>query len=85
MTNFLKNLDPKSRRICKANLSKLGENPYPGEGRGDKERIVYGRKEAHRLHVGRSYTAFYRIYEEECVVKVIEMLPIREAHRKYGG
>lgn len=81
---FLRGLDAKSRRICKENLRKLGENPYPGRGKGDKEKIMYGGREAYRLHIGRTYTAFYRIYESEDIVRVLEILPIGEAHKKYG-
>lgn len=84
VADFLNNLDDKSRRICKTNLRKLEEDPYPGKGKGDKEKITYARKEAFRLHIGRTYTAFYKIYEEENTVKVLEILPIDIAHKRYG-
>lgn len=84
VVDFLDNLDSKSRRICKTNLRKLEENPYPGKGSGDKEKITYAGEEAFRLHIGRTYTAFYKIYEEEGTVRVLEVLPIDVAHKKYG-
>jgi hypothetical protein len=58
--------------------------PYPGK-RGDKERFcLRGGYILYRLHIGRSWTAFYRIYEKENVVKVLEVMPIEQAHKKYG-
>ncbi len=81
---FLNSLDKKSSRICGNNLEKLKENPYPGKGKGDKEKILVEGEEIYRLHIGRSYTAFYIILEEEKIVRVIEILPIDKAHKKYG-
>ena len=81
---FLYFLDDKSRRICMKNLTKLEENPYPGKGSGDKERIVVKGEEVYRLHIGRTYTAFYIIDEKQKIVKIIEILPIDKAHKKYG-
>ena len=76
--------DEKSRRIIRENLDGLSKDPYPGK-RGDKEKfclrdgyILY------RLHIGRSGTAFYRVYDTEKVVKVLEVITIEQAHKKYG-
>lgn len=76
--------DEKSRRIIKEKLDVLKEDPYPGK-RGDKEKfclrdgyILY------RLHIGRSWTAFYRVYDTEKVVKVLDVMTIEQAHKKYG-
>ncbi len=80
---FLFILDPKSKRICIKNIEKLS-NPYPGRGSGDKEKIIVGGKERYRLHIGRSYTAFYMILEKKKLVRVVEVLPIDKAHKKYG-
>ncbi len=80
---FLSSLDEKSKRICKDNLAKLSQ-PYPGRGPGDKERLVVAGEEVYRLHIGRSYTAFYIIIEEQKLVRVIELLSIKDAHKKYG-
>ena len=81
---FLSYIDNKSRRICKKNLEKLGENPYPGKGSGDKEKIIVKGKERYRLHIGRTFTAFYMIDEKQKIVRVVEILPIDKAHKKYG-
>ncbi len=76
--------DEKSRRIIRENLDGLSKDPYPGK-RGDKEKfclrdgyILY------RLHIGRSWTAFYRVYDTENVVKVLDVMTIEQAHKKYG-
>jgi mRNA interferase RelE/StbE len=81
--NFLLSLDKKSKSICKKNLQKL-TNPYPGRGIGDKERIVIAGKDRYRIHISRTYTAFYVIDEKEKVVRVVEILTIESAHKKYG-
>lgn len=84
VSDFLKALDDKSRRICAANLKKLADGPYPGRGPGDKERLVVRGEEVFRMHISRSYTAFYVVVEKERVVRVFELLPIDQAHKKYG-
>lgn len=81
---FLKSLDEKSLRICKNNLSKLENNPYPGYGKGDKEKIVVQGEEIYRIHIGRTFTAFYVVLKDRKLVRIIEILPIDEAHKKYG-
>ncbi|MFH1650471.1 MAG: type II toxin-antitoxin system RelE/ParE family toxin [Candidatus Woesearchaeota archaeon] len=82
-TAFLTALDKKSKAICKKNLQKLSA-PYPGRGSGDKERLVIDGKDRYRLHIGRTYTAFYVIDEEEKLVRVVEIMGIEAAHKKYG-
>ena len=81
---FVGYLDDKSRRICKDNLKKLEDSPYPGQGIGDKEKIPVSGEEVYRLHISRTFTAFYHIIEEKKQVHVVEILPIDEAHKKYG-
>lgn len=81
---FLQALDDKSRRICAGNLKKLAQGPYPGRGAGDKERLVVRGEEVFRMHISRSYTAFYVVIERDKIVRVFEMLPIDQAHKKYG-
>jgi len=82
---FVEALDEKSERICKQNLEKLAENPYPGTGRGDKERLVVDGEPIFRLHIGRTFTAFYDIDEAVDAVRVLEILPIDDAHKRYGS
>jgi len=80
---FLQLLDKKSRGICKKNLGKLSQ-PYPGRGPGDKEKLAVAGEEVYRLHIGRTYTAFYIIDERAKLVRVLEILSIEAAHKKYG-
>jgi mRNA-degrading endonuclease RelE of RelBE toxin-antitoxin system len=80
---FIAARDEKTKRILKDNLSKL-EQPYPGRGKGDKEQITWRGMSVYRLHIGRSWTAFYEIEDDENAVKVREVLPIDEAHDEYG-
>ncbi len=80
---FLEALDKKSKRICKDNLMKL-KSPYPIRGIGDKERLPFRGKKVYRLHISHTWTAFYLIKEEEKEVWVEQILPIDEAHKKYG-
>lgn len=80
VNEFFEQLDEKSERIVRDNLAKLTE-PHPGRGKGDKERLT---EKDYRLHIGRTWTAFYRIDESADVVRVMEVLPIAEAHKKYG-
>lgn len=83
-TFLAEDLDEKSERICRENLGYLTETPYPGQGRGDKERLPIDGEQRYRIHVGRTWTAFYSILEAESEVRVTELLPIDEAHKRYG-
>jgi mRNA-degrading endonuclease RelE of RelBE toxin-antitoxin system len=79
-------LDDKSTRIVKDNLGKLTDDPYPrpGSGSGDKEKLVVEGEEMYRLHIGRTHTAFYTILEDTEEVRVVDIMPIDEAHDRYG-
>lgn len=77
-------LDDKSARIVKDNLRKLADNPYPGSGKGDKEKLVVDGEEMYRLHIGRTHTAFYLILDDAQEVRVVDIMPIDEAHKRYG-
>ncbi|MFW6317865.1 MAG: type II toxin-antitoxin system RelE family toxin [Halorubrum sp.] len=82
---FLDVADEKTRRICTENLEYLAENPYPGRGRGDKEKLpIDGRRDRYRIHISRSYTAIYTVLEDQNEVRVLEIVPIDEAHKRYG-
>ena len=83
VVEFLRVVNQKSKSICIKNLHKLA-SPYPGRGIGDKEKIVVAGEELYRLHIGRTYTAFYIIDEKKKIVRVIEILSIEAAHKKYG-
>lgn len=77
-------LDEKSSSIVIGNLKKLKEDPYPGRGLGDKEKLPIKGKMRYRMHIGRTWTVFYSILETEKEVRVSELLPIDEAHKRYG-
>ncbi|MFQ5975986.1 MAG: type II toxin-antitoxin system RelE/ParE family toxin [Candidatus Hydrothermarchaeales archaeon] len=82
--HYVNNLPEKSQRIVKENLKKLGESPYPGTGRGDKEKLVFKGEILYRMHIGRTFTAFYKIYDKENVVKIFKVMTIDSAHKDYG-
>jgi mRNA-degrading endonuclease RelE of RelBE toxin-antitoxin system len=83
---YFTQLDEKSQRILRDNLKKLESDPYPrpGSGSGDREKLVVDGEEIYRLHIGRTHTALYDILEAKEQVRVIEILPIDEAHDRYG-
>lgn len=82
---FLEAADEKTERICKEKLGYLSENPYPGRGRGDKEKLpIDGRRDRYRIHISRTYTGIYTVLENEKEVRVLEIVPIDEAHKRYG-
>lgn len=81
---FFQYLDEKSARIIKNHLKKLEEHPYPGKGTGDKEQLPVKGKLRYRMHIGRTWTVFYSILEEKKQVRISEILPIDEAHKRYG-
>lgn len=79
-------LDEKSQRIVKDNLQKLADDPYPrpGSGSGDKEKLTVDGEQVYRLHIGRTHTAFYDILDDKEQVRVVEILDIDDAHKRYG-
>ena len=84
--DYYASLDEKSQRIVRENLEKLEADPYPrpGAGSGDREQVTVDGEEIYRLHVGRTHTAFYDVLEDEGEVRVVQLLPIDEAHDRYG-
>ena len=82
---FLAVADEKTERICTENLGYLATNPYPGRGRGDKEKLpIDSHRDRYRLHIGRTYTALYTVLEDAREVRVLEIVPIDDAHKRYG-
>ena len=82
---FLDVADEKTERVCKEKLAYLTESPYPGRGRGDKEKLpIDGRRDRYRMHISRTYTAIYTVLKNEKEVRVLEIVPIDEAHKRYG-
>jgi mRNA interferase RelE/StbE len=81
--DFVKALPPKSQRIVIEKCKTLAEDPFPGQG--DKEIIRRkDHKDIYRLHISRSYTAFYKVYNDEKTVKILEITTIEQAHKMYG-
>ena len=81
---FIGTVPEKSRRIIKSALKGLEENPFPGSG-GDKEKLVLsGGSEIYRLHIARTFTAFYSVDKGNRIIKVHDILTIEQAHKKYG-
>lgn len=83
---YLAKLNEKSRRIVRENLLQLRDEPYPrpGAGSGDREKIPFEGEELYRMHIGRTHTAIYDVIESKDVVEVYRLLPIDEAHKRYG-
>ena len=79
---YVDSLTEKSRRLVKKKLEMLKDNPHPG--RADKKKLQLPNYDLFRMHVSRSYTIFYRIYEEEKTVKILDIMTIEEAHKMYG-
>ena len=81
--NFINSLPQKSQRIVIEKCKALAEDPFPGQG--DREMIQRSdHKEIYRLHISRSYTAFYKIYKDEKIVKILDVMTIERAHKVYG-
>jgi len=84
-SEYVSVLDEKSTRIVKENLRKLADDPYPRpeSGAGDKEKVIVDGEEIYRLHIGRTHTAFYDVLESKKEVRVVELIDIDEAHKRY--
>jgi mRNA-degrading endonuclease RelE of RelBE toxin-antitoxin system len=80
----INDLPEKSRRIIRIALQGLEVDPFPGT-RGDKEKITMrGGSIIYRIHISRTYTAFYSVNDENRIVKVHDIFTIEQAHKKYG-
>jgi mRNA interferase RelE/StbE len=79
---YIDSLTEKSRSLVKKKLEMLKDNPHPG--RSDKKKLQFPNYDLFRMHVSRRYTIFYRIYETEKTVKVLDIMTIEEAHKRYG-
>ncbi|WFN35023.1 type II toxin-antitoxin system RelE/ParE family toxin [Methanogenium sp. S4BF] len=82
--DFYGHLPEKSRAIVRDHLLRLTDDPYPGSGADKEQLIIQGDDRYFRLHIGRSFTAFYTIHDAEGEVRVLEILTIEQAHKKYG-
>ena len=66
---------------CLSVLNALSLNPFPGVG-GDKEKLR-GYENRYRIHIGRSYTAIYKIDKEKKRVCISYFGKIGAAHKEY--
>jgi len=84
-TEFLNSQDDKTQSIIKDNLGKLKEEPYPSPEAqsGDREKVTVNGEEIYRMHISRSYTAFYVINEDEERVIITDIVDIDAAHKMY--
>ena len=84
LSDEINSLLEKTRRIIKTALKRLEDEPFPGT-QSDKEKLVLrGRVIIYLLYISRSYTVFYEIDKDKKLVIVQEILPIEQAHKKYG-
>ncbi len=84
LVEYLNSQNEKSRRIVRTKLLTLEENPFPGSP-ADKERLTLPDDTVlYRMHIGRTWTVLYRVDEVSKTVKVIEIMTIEQAHKKYG-
>jgi len=81
--SFLTLTPEKSRRLIREYCLALAGDPCPSKT-GDRKRLHLGDYELYRMHVGHSYTVFYRILPEEKTVKVLDIMTFEQAHRRYG-
>lgn len=80
---FVRALPPKSQRLIVEKCKTLAIDPFPGKG--DKEIIQRkNHEDIYRLHISRSYTAFYKINKDEEKVLILEITTIEQAHKVYG-
>ena len=82
--DFYDHLPEKSRAIVRDHLLRLTTNPYPGSGADKEELTIRGDNQYFRLHIGRSLTAMYTIDEDKAEVRVLSIMTIEQAHKKYG-
>jgi mRNA-degrading endonuclease RelE of RelBE toxin-antitoxin system len=80
---FINAMPLKSQRIVMEKCKALADDPFPGQG--DREVLQRkGHKDIYRLHISRSYTAFYKIYKEKKIVMILDIMTIDRAHKIYG-
>ena len=58
----------------------LLEDPY----RAPDVECIHPSTQVYRMHVGRTYTIIFRIHKESDSVLVLDLLPIGQAHKRYG-
>jgi mRNA interferase RelE/StbE len=80
---FVNSLPSKSQKVVIEKCKTLADDPFPGQG--DKEIIRReGHENIYRLHISRSYTAFYKVHKGEKRVLILDITTIEQAHKIYG-
>ena len=75
-------LPEKDRRVVKEHLTRLSDYP---DIHGDIKPLRGGQGVVtYRMHIARRYTAFFRVYPQEGVVRVLMLMTIEQAHKRYG-
>ncbi|MDO5844994.1 MAG: hypothetical protein Q4Q53_07620 [Methanocorpusculum sp.] len=74
-------MPPDDYERCVSALKTLCDNPFPGSG-GDKEKLK-GNDNRYRIHIGRTYSAIYKIDKEKKRVCVTAFGTIGDIHKKY--
>lgn len=64
-------------------LDEIRSRPLPGDGRFEKTRIDVDGEPVYRVD-GERYVALYEVVESEQAVRVLDVVPIDEARRRYG-
>lgn len=84
-SKFLNSCGSKTRRIIKDNLKALKETPYPSPEakKGDREQVSINGEKVYRMHISRSYTAFYVVNEEQKQAVITDIVDIDTAHKMY--
>jgi len=78
---YLSELPEKSRRLITEKCHALADDPFPGKA-GDKE-LLHLDYNIYRMHVGRSFTVFYQIADDNKLIKILEIATIEKAHKLY--
>ena len=82
LSEEINSLPEKTRIIIKTALKRLLDDPFPGT-HGDKENLKMGSYHLPASHFPELYR-FYEIDKDKKLVIVQEILPIEQAHKKYG-
>lgn len=75
----LSKMPEKSRDLILSHFARL-EDPF---GAPDVE-CIHSREMIYRMHIGRTYTVFFKIYRAENEVRILDLMTIEQAHKRYG-
>ena len=75
----LANIPRRIREHVFNDIRKL-EDPYNAP---DVE-CLYPKVQVYRMHIGRTYTVIFTIHKESNTVRVLDLVTIEQAHKRYG-